>query len=96
LAIRTPVGTVIHSGDFKVDHTPVDGRRMDLARFAAYGEQGVLALFSDSTMPSAQVPPFPKRISVPLCARFSKCDGRIIIAVLPPSPSDPTGGLAGS
>ncbi len=49
LAIRTPVGTLIHTGDFKIDHTPVDGKRTDLARFAAYGEEGVLALMSDST-----------------------------------------------
>jgi ribonuclease J len=45
LAISTPIGTIIHSGDFKVDNTPVDGRCLDLARFAAWGEQGVLALF---------------------------------------------------
>src|SRR5258708_39929446 len=49
LAIRTPAGTLIHTGDFKIDHTPVDGKRTDLARFAAYGEEGVLALMSDST-----------------------------------------------
>ena len=48
-AIRTPMGTVIHTGDFKLDATPVDGAATDLRRFAAYGEEGVLALVSDST-----------------------------------------------
>jgi ribonuclease J len=49
LAIKTPAGTVIHTGDFKIDPTPLDGKKFDLHTLAAYGEQGVLALFSDST-----------------------------------------------
>jgi ribonuclease J len=49
LAVRTPQGTIIHTGDFKIDHTPVDGKSFDLDAFAAYGREGVLALFSDST-----------------------------------------------
>ncbi len=49
LAITTPMGTIIHTGDFKIDHTPIDGYPTDLARFAYYGEKGVVALFSDST-----------------------------------------------
>ena len=49
LAIRTPAGIVIHTGDFKVDPTPVDGQSFDLHRFARYGQEGVLALFADST-----------------------------------------------
>jgi ribonuclease J len=49
LAIRTPAGLVIHTGDFKIDYSPIDGVHFDLARFAAYGQEGVLALFSDST-----------------------------------------------
>lgn len=49
LAIRTPLGIVIHTGDFKVDPTPVDGQAFDLHRFARYGQEGVLALFADST-----------------------------------------------
>src|SRR5436309_4448011 len=49
LAIKTPAGTVIHTGDFKIDHTPIDGKTFDLHTLAAYGDQGVLALFSDST-----------------------------------------------
>lgn len=49
LAITTPIGTVIHTGDFKVDYTPIDGEPMDINRFAYYGSRGVLALLSDST-----------------------------------------------
>src|SRR5262249_24239322 len=49
LAIKTPVGTIIHTGDFKIDPTPLDGKKFDLHALAAYGDQGVLALFSDST-----------------------------------------------
>jgi ribonuclease J len=49
LAIRTPVGVVIHTGDFKIDQTPVGGAPFDLHAFARYGNEGVLALFSDST-----------------------------------------------
>jgi ribonuclease J len=49
LAIETPEGTLVHSGDFKIDQTPVDGQVTDLVRFAHYGNRGVLALFSDST-----------------------------------------------
>lgn len=49
LAVRTPLGVIIHTGDFKIDPTPVDGRPFDLHAFARYGQEGVLALFSDST-----------------------------------------------
>ncbi len=49
LAIHTPVGTVMHTGDFKIDHTPIDGKLMDLGRIAEIGNKGVLALMSDST-----------------------------------------------
>lgn len=49
LAIHTPIGIVIHTGDFKIDQTPLDGEHFDLHRFAELGEQGVLALFADST-----------------------------------------------
>jgi ribonuclease J len=49
LAIRTPVGVIIHTGDFKIDQTPVGGAPFDLHAFARYGNEGVLALFSDST-----------------------------------------------
>ena len=49
LAITTPVGTVLHTGDFKVDYTPIDGKIMDLGRIAELGNQGILALMADST-----------------------------------------------
>jgi len=49
LAIRTPLGVIIHTGDFKIDQTPVGGAPFDLHTFARYGNEGVLALFSDST-----------------------------------------------
>ena len=49
LAVRTPLGVIIHTGDFKIDQTPVGGALFDLHAFARYGHEGVLALFSDST-----------------------------------------------
>ena len=49
LAITTPVGIIVHTGDFKIDQTPIDGEHFDLHRFAELGAQGVLALFADST-----------------------------------------------
>ena len=54
LAIETPLGTIIHTGDFKIDHTPVDGRTIDLAALAGFGSQGVLLMLSDSTY--AEIP----------------------------------------
>ena len=49
LAIKTPVGTILHTGDFKIDYTPIDGKIMDLGRIAELGNEGILALMSDST-----------------------------------------------
>jgi ribonuclease J len=82
LAIQTPAGTLVHSGDFKVDHTPVDGRRLDLGRFAAYGESGVLAFFSDSTNAERDGATLSEKdIGATLRQIFQECTGRIIIAV---------------
>ncbi|KAF0653487.1 hypothetical protein L107_07843 [Cyanobium sp. Copco_Reservoir_LC18] len=80
LAITTPVGVVIFTGDFKFDHTPVDGEAFDLQRLAHYGEQGVLCLFSDST--NAEIPGFtpPERAVFPnLDRHISQAEGRVII-----------------
>jgi ribonuclease J len=49
LAIHTPVGVIVHTGDFKIDQTPIDGEHFDVHRFAQLGSEGVLALFADST-----------------------------------------------
>jgi ribonuclease J len=79
LAITTPAGTIIHTGDFKIDHTPIDGKSTDLARFAEYGERGVLALMSDST--NALVPghgPSERTVSGALDRIFANAKGRII------------------
>ena len=82
LAIRTPVGTLIHSGDFKIDQTPVDGKRFDFGRFGAYGEEGVLALFSDSTNVERQGSTLSERdVGRTLREIFQNCSGRIIVAV---------------
>jgi len=81
LAITTAAGTVIHTGDFKIDHTPVDGNTADLHRLAHYGEKGVLCLLSDSTN-SYNIQPTPSELTVaPALDRvFSKAEGRIILS----------------
>jgi ribonuclease J len=81
-ALRTPQGVLIHSGDFKVDQTPVVGASMDLNRFAHYGEQGVLALLSDST--NAERPGYTmseREIGDTLEGFIRDAPGRVIIAV---------------
>ncbi|MBD2387388.1 ribonuclease J [Cylindrospermum sp. FACHB-282] len=80
LAIHTPLGVVIHTGDFKIDHTPVDGEKFDLQRLAEHGEKGVLCLLSDST--NSEVPGFtPSERSVyPNLDRvFSQATGRLFV-----------------
>jgi ribonuclease J len=80
VAIRTPVGVVIHTGDFKFDHTPVDGERFDLQRLAEYGEQGVHCLISDST--NSEVPGFTpsERAVYPNLDRvFGQAQGRLLV-----------------
>ncbi|MGB3510117.1 MAG: ribonuclease J [Microcoleaceae cyanobacterium] len=80
VAITTPVGVVIHTGDFKIDHTPVDGEKFDLQKLAEYGEKGVHCLISDST--NSEVPGFtPSERSVyPNLDRvFSEAPGRLMV-----------------
>ncbi|WP_088891875.1 ribonuclease J [Leptolyngbya ohadii] len=80
VAIHTPAGVVIHTGDFKFDHTPVDGEKFDLQRLAEHGEKGVLCLISDST--NSEVPGFtPSERSVfpNLDRTFAQAQGRLIV-----------------
>ncbi|MEW6184945.1 MAG: ribonuclease J [Thermodesulfobacteriota bacterium] len=82
LAIQTPVGTLIHSGDFKIDQTPLDGEITDLNTFATYGAKGVLALMSDSTNVEREGYTLPeKRIGETLDQLMRDSPGRVIVAV---------------
>jgi ribonuclease J len=79
-AISTPAGTIIHTGDFKIDHTPIDAKPTDLARFAYYGEQGVTLLVSDST--NALMPghcPSERTVGSALDRVFANAEGRVIV-----------------
>jgi ribonuclease J len=81
LAITTPEGVVIHTGDFKIDQTPVDGELTDLARLSSYGDQGVLALFSDSTNVEREGYTISEKyVGEAFADIFPKCRGRIIVA----------------
>lgn len=80
LAINTPSGLIIHTGDFKFDHTPVDGRKFDYQKLAEHGEKGVLCLISDST--NAEVPGFTasERSVYPNLERYIKeAPGRVFV-----------------
>ena len=79
-AIHTKMGTVVHTGDFKIDSTPIDGEVIDLARFGELGKEGVLALCSDST--NVERPGFTmseKEVGKTFRRRFAGCDKRIIV-----------------
>ncbi len=81
IAISTPLGVVIHTGDFKVDLTPVSGQMIDLTRFGELGKQGVLALMSDST--NVERPGYTmseQTVGAAFEKFFKDCDERIIIA----------------
>ena len=78
---RTPVGIIIHTGDFKIDYTPADGQVMDLHKFAKLGEEGVLVLMSDST--NAEHTGFTKSertVGIALDEAFQDAEGRILLA----------------
>ena len=80
LAITTPVGVVVFTGDFKFDHTPVDGEYFDIQRMAQYGEQGVLCMFSDST--NAELPgftPSERAVFPNLDRHVGSAEGRVLI-----------------
>ena len=79
-AIKTPVGTVVHTGDFKIDTTPIQGGMTDLARLGELGKKGVLALLADST--NVERPGFTKSersVGASFDALFRGCDNRIIV-----------------
>lgn len=81
MAIRTPAGVILYATDFKVDYTPIDGKVIDIGRFAQLGAEGVLCLMSDST--NAERPGYTASESVvgeALKAAFAEAKGRIIVA----------------
>jgi ribonuclease J len=81
LAIRTPLGVVVHTGDFKLDQTPVDGELTDLVTFSRYGEEGVLALMSDSTNVEREGYTLSEKlVGDAFQDIFPRCPGRIIVA----------------
>lgn len=81
LAIQTPIGTVIHTGDFKIDLTPIDGEPIDINRFAYYGSKGVLALLSDSTnVEHTGFTQSEREIGKTFDRCFDKAQGRVIVA----------------
>lgn len=80
VAIHTPIGVIIHTGDFKIDHTPVDGEHFDLQKIAEHGEKGVLCLLSDST--NAEVPghtPSERSVYPNLDRIFGQAEGRLMV-----------------
>ncbi len=82
LAVKTPEGTIIHTGDFKIDHTAQDSLKTDVGRFAQWGETGVLALLSDSTNVEKEGYTISaKQIGDSLSRLADNCSGRIIVAL---------------
>ena len=80
VAIHTPLGVIVHTGDFKIDHTPVDGEYFDFQKLAEYGEKGVLCLMSDST--NSEVPgstPSERSVFPNLDRAFGQAKGRLIV-----------------
>ena len=81
IALKTPVGTVVDTGDFKIDTTPISGEMLDLTRFGELGKEGVLLLMADST--NAERPGFAmseQKVGRSLDAQFKGTDKRIIVA----------------
>jgi len=81
LIIRTPIGIVVHSGDFKIDYTPVDGKPTDLSRLAQLGAEGVFLLLSDSTyVEQTGYTPSEKIVGTTLERLIANAEGRVIVA----------------
>ena len=81
IALRTPVGTIVHTGDFKVDHTPVDGKLFDFAVLGQLGAEGVLCLLSDSTRAeSPGYTPSERTVGEAFREIMEPLDGRVIVA----------------
>lgn len=81
LAIFTPVGTILHTGDFKIDYTPIDGQKMDLKRISNLGKEGVALLMADSTNVERQGHSLSeKSIGLTLDRIIEKANGRVIVA----------------
>ncbi|WP_455582771.1 ribonuclease J [Dysosmobacter sp.] len=79
-AIHTHMGTVVHTGDFKIDSTPIDGEVIDLARFGELGKEGVLALCADSTnVERPGFTPSEKTVGATFVRQFQNCEDRIIV-----------------
>ena len=79
-AIHTHMGTIVHTGDFKIDSTPIDGEVIDLARFGELGKEGVLALLADSTnVERPGFTPSEKTVGATFTRQFQGCDDRIIV-----------------
>jgi ribonuclease J len=80
LAIKTPIGTIVHTGDFKIDLTPVQGKVIDLPRFGQLGNEGVLVLLSDSTnVEKPGLSASERKVGETFDKLFKNCDQRIII-----------------
>ncbi|NSB27639.1 beta-CASP RNase J family ribonuclease [Clostridium saccharoperbutylacetonicum] len=81
IAIHTPLGVVLHTGDFKIDYTPIDGERMDFGRLAELGRKGVLVMMADST--NVERPGYTmteKVVGETFLKLFGKAKGRLIVA----------------
>ncbi len=81
LAVETPLGTIIHTGDFKIDNTPMEGEMFDFQRFAAYGEKGVLLLLSDSTnVERPGYTPSEREVGRNLEQIFQESSGKVLVS----------------
>ena len=81
ISIKTPLGMIVHTGDFKFDYTPIDGRMTDFRRFAELGNRGVLVLMADSTNSEKEGhTPSEKTVGLAFDREFSSAAGRIIVA----------------